>query len=98
MSYDPKKHWKFDRSDLTARDRWDDYQRAYEEAISHTSTDVAPWWVVPADRKWAMRAIVAEVIASAVRGLSLEYPPVDDAKREELRRAREVLTRDASGR
>jgi PPK2 family polyphosphate:nucleotide phosphotransferase len=76
----PEKHWKFSPSDLTERDLWDDYQRAYEAMLTHTSTAHAPWWIMPADRKWATRTIVAEVIAMEMRKLDLRYPPPDDEK------------------
>jgi len=76
---------------MAARDRWDDYQRVYEEMLSHTSTEHAPWWIMPADRKWAMRTIVAQVMSREMRKLELRYPPVDAAKREQIRRAIETL-------
>ena len=88
---DSVKQWKFNPGDLVTRDRWDDFMRAYGDAISHTNTEVAPWWVVPADRKWATRAIVAEVIWRTVRDLSPEYPPVDEEKRAQIRKALEEL-------
>ena len=78
---DPKKRWKFALNDLASRDRWGDYQRAYGEMISHTSTKEAPWWIMPADRKWLMRTLVAQVISNSIRGLDLRYPLVDDAQR-----------------
>jgi PPK2 family polyphosphate:nucleotide phosphotransferase len=87
----PEKQWKFSPSDMAARDRWDDYQRVYEEMLSHTSTEHAPWWIMPADRKWAMRTIVAQVMSREMRKLELRYPPVDAAKREQIRRAIETL-------
>ena len=87
----PEKQWKFAPSDLTARDRWDDFQQAYQEMLSHTSTAHAPWWVMPADRKWAMRTIVAQVMSREMRKLELRYPPVDAAKREQIRRAMATL-------
>jgi PPK2 family polyphosphate:nucleotide phosphotransferase len=87
----PEKQWKFSPSDMAARDRWDDYQRVYEEMLSHTSTEHAPWWIMPADRKWAMRTIVAQVMSREMRKLELRYPPVDDAKREQIRQAAEKL-------
>ncbi len=88
---DPEKQWKFNPNDLVTRDRWDDFQRAYEDAITNTSTDAAPWWIVPADDKWTMRAIVGEAVCDVLRRLDLAYPPVDDAKREAMRIAVEKL-------
>ena len=94
---DPEKQWKFNPNDLVTRDRWDDFQRAYEDAITNTSTEDAPWWIVPADDKWTMRAIVAEAICDVLRRLDLAYPPVDDAKREAMRVAAEKLGAEEAG-
>ena len=88
---DQDKHWKFSPSDLAARERWDDYQRAYEQAITNTSTHGAPWWIMPADRKWAMRALVAQVILMSMRRLDLRYPALDDEKREAIKLALKEL-------
>jgi PPK2 family polyphosphate:nucleotide phosphotransferase len=88
---DPRKQWKFAGSDIAARDHWDDYQRAYEAMLTNTSTAHAPWWIMPADRKWAMRALVAHVIWKAMKGLDLRYPPVDDEKRKVIALAIEKL-------
>jgi PPK2 family polyphosphate:nucleotide phosphotransferase len=68
------KHWKFNAADLDERARWDDYQRAFEDTIAHTSTEWAPWYIIPADRKPICRAIVAAIITSTIQGLKLEYP------------------------
>ena len=84
---DPTKHWKFSPADLTARERWHDYQAAYETMLSNTSTDWAPWWIMPADHRWAMRALVAQVMLNEMRKLDLRYPPVDDERRELIRLA-----------
>ena len=90
----PEKHWKFSPSDLAERGYWDDYRDVYEEAFSATSTKWAPWHIVPADNKWATRAIVADVITSAVRGLDLQYPEVTDDQRQLMERARRQLAAD----
>ncbi len=87
----PDKHWKFSTDDVAERAYWDDYQQAYEEAITATSTDWAPWYVVPADHKWATRAIVADILTTSMRELDLEYPVVSDARRAQLAAAREQL-------
>jgi PPK2 family polyphosphate:nucleotide phosphotransferase len=87
----PEKHWKFSEADLVERGFWDDYIRAYEEALTATSTEEAPWYVVPADQKWITRAIVADVLVSAIRGLDLRYPELTDERREALAGARERL-------
>jgi PPK2 family polyphosphate:nucleotide phosphotransferase len=71
----PRKHWKFDPTDLHERKLWDDYQAAYAEAIARTSTDVAPWYIVPADRKWYRNLVVAQIIVQTLEALKLTYPP-----------------------
>jgi PPK2 family polyphosphate:nucleotide phosphotransferase len=86
----PSKQWKFSEADLAERAFWDDYQKAFEDALSATSTDDAPWYVVPADRKWVARALVAEILTAAIRRLNLSYPEVGD---EKLRRIAEAKRR-----
>jgi PPK2 family polyphosphate:nucleotide phosphotransferase len=75
---DPTKHWKFSLGDLDERKRWNDYQRAFEAALMHTSTEWAPWYVVPADRKWYRDLVVASVLVDTLERLGLEYPPPED--------------------
>jgi PPK2 family polyphosphate:nucleotide phosphotransferase len=71
---DPHKHWKFNPGDLEERKLWDDYTTAYEEAISRTSTEWAPWYIVPANRKWYRNLVVATVITETLKGLDIQYP------------------------
>ena len=71
---DPTKHWKFSMGDLDERQHWDDYQRAYEEALSNTSTSFAPWYVVPADRKWYRDLVVSTVLVEILEKMELRYP------------------------
>jgi len=71
---DPTKHWKFSMADLDERKHWDDYQRAYEEAISNTSTASAPWYVVPANRKWYRDLVVSSVLVEILEKMELRYP------------------------
>ena len=71
---DPTKHWKFSLGDLEERKLWDDYQRAYEDAISNTSTRFAPWYVVPANRKWYRDLVVASVLVKALEVMELRPP------------------------
>jgi polyphosphate kinase 2 (PPK2 family) len=92
---DPKKHWKFSAKDVAERAHWDDYMRAFEEAISATSTDWAPWYVIPADHKWVSRALVANIIVNTIRSLDLEFPRIDESKRAEIEAARRVLEDEA---
>ena len=74
---DPTKRWKFKHEDLDARKRWDAYRSAYEEAISETSTDVAPWWVVPGDHKSVRDAAVTALLLETFRRLDPQFPPAD---------------------
>ncbi len=75
---DPSKRWKFNSGDLTERALWDDYQRAYQEAIEKTSTDAAPWYVIPADRKWYRNWAVGNVIAETLERMDPQYPEAED--------------------
>jgi polyphosphate kinase 2 (PPK2 family) len=70
---------------------WDDYVHAYERCLSHTSTDWAPWYIIPADHKWVTRALVAEIIAREIGKLDLKYPKIDKARRKEFRETRRLL-------
>jgi PPK2 family polyphosphate:nucleotide phosphotransferase len=88
---EPEKHWKFSPSDISERGYWDSYMAAYEEAIRETSTEHAPWYVIPADKKWVSRAAVGAVLAGTIRNLGLQWPAVDDAKRNAIASARKVL-------
>ncbi len=84
----PAKHWKFAPSDLKESERWDDYQRAYEECLSRTSTEEAPWYVIPADHKWVTRALVARILVNRIEKLGLQWPAVTDEMRAEIDTAR----------
>jgi PPK2 family polyphosphate:nucleotide phosphotransferase len=75
---DPRKHWKFRIADLEERKRWDTYQDAYEAAIRETATPYAPWYVVPANRKWYRNLVICRTLVEALRGLGLSYPPSPD--------------------
>src|SRR6201999_295726 len=87
---DPTKHWKFSPADLAERAHFEEYQTAYEKAIAATSTKHAPWYVIPADHKPTMRALVAGVIVDAIDGLDLDAPR-PAASAEELEQARAQL-------
>jgi PPK2 family polyphosphate:nucleotide phosphotransferase len=88
---DPAKHWKFSVADLAERACWKDYRQAFEEMLTRTSTEWAPWWVIPADHKWVSRALVATIITRTVEGLGLEMPTVGPEQQRELARARKQL-------
>jgi PPK2 family polyphosphate:nucleotide phosphotransferase len=87
----PEKHWKFSEADLAEREHWKSYRKAFEDALTATSTRRAPWHVIPADRKYVARAIVADVIVTAIQDLGLNYPKVDEAKMKRLAEARQKL-------
>ncbi len=75
---DPAKRWKFNAGDLEHRELWHDYMAAFEEAIATTSTDRAPWYVVPANKKWYRNIVVAQILVDTLEALNLRYPPPDD--------------------
>jgi PPK2 family polyphosphate:nucleotide phosphotransferase len=82
----PDKRWKFAESDIEDRERWPAFQEAYEEAIEHTNTHAAPWYVVPADRKWYRMWAVSQLIAETLRDLDPHYPPRDELDLPALRK------------
>ena len=75
---EPNKNWKFSKADLAERAHWDAYQRVYAEAITETSTDFAPWYVVPADRKWYRNLVVSQILIDTLEGLDPRYPEPED--------------------
>jgi len=87
----PEKYWKFSEADMAEREHWKDYQKAFEEALSATSTKRAPWHVIPADRKYAAHALVADTVTTAILNLDLEYPKVSPEKMVKLEEARTRL-------
>ncbi|VTR97137.1 polyphosphate:amp phosphotransferase : Uncharacterized protein OS=Planctomyces limnophilus (strain ATCC 43296 / DSM 3776 / IFAM 1008 / 290) GN=Plim_0927 PE=4 SV=1: PPK2 [Gemmata massiliana] len=87
----PEKNWKFSASDLAERGYWDDYMRAYEDALSATSTDLAPWYVIPADHKWITRSVVADIVTTSIQALDLKYPVVSPEQKKRLEDARKQL-------
>jgi PPK2 family polyphosphate:nucleotide phosphotransferase len=88
---EPNKQWKFSMHDVEERGRWRDYMRAYEEMIAATSTEYAPWYVVPADHKWFTRLIVSHIIIEALEEMDLRYPSVESGNQRELARIRRAL-------
>jgi len=91
----PEKNWKFSASDVRERRYWADYQHAFSEMLSHTSTPWAPWHVIPADHKWFARICAAAVIAQALMEIDPRYPVPDEAARQELLRAKAELEAEA---
>ena len=88
---DPGKNWKFSLSDLKERGFWDDYQRVYADVMAQTSTDFAPWFVIPADDKWFARLAIASAIYRQFEKLDLSYPVVSEAQKAELQKAKAKL-------
>lgn len=91
----PEKNWKFSASDAKQRNFWDDYMNAYEDAIENTSTDKAPWYIVPADKKWFTRLAISEIIVKKLESMNLHYPKVTEEQLAELSAAKKIL--DAGG-
>ena len=93
---DPAKHWKFSENDIVERGYWDEYMAAFEDAIRATSTAWAPWYVIPADHKWAMRVAVSDIIVTSLRALKMSYPPVSQEKMAAMSAARAALAAEPS--
>jgi len=93
---EPGKRWKFSMGDVAERKLWPQYMAAYEEAIRETSTPEAPWYVIPADKKWFTRLAVAGALVDALERLKLEYPKVEGAALEDLEKARAALKSEKS--
>jgi PPK2 family polyphosphate:nucleotide phosphotransferase len=91
----PEKNWKFNPGDIEERKHWDAYLAAYEEVFEHTSTAWAPWYVVPADRKWFARIAVAAIVAQKLIEMHPQFPTVSEAQRLEMLACREVLMAEA---
>ncbi len=87
----PEKNWKFSAADVKERALWNDYMDAYEDTLNNTSTEWAPWYVVPADRKWFTRTAVADIIVKTLEDLNPEYPKVSDEHQAELQKAKQIL-------
>ena len=87
----PAKNWKFSMSDVSERKLWDRYQAAYQDMIRHTSSRAAPWYIVPADRKWFARVVIGSVIVRALEGLDLQFPKVGPAAQAEFKQVRLAL-------
>ena len=86
-----EKNWKFSSADVKERQLWNDYHNAYEDMFNNTSTDFAPWYIIPADHKWFIRTAVADIIVNKLKELELRYPEVSDEHKAELLKAKEML-------
>jgi PPK2 family polyphosphate:nucleotide phosphotransferase len=90
----PEKNWKLSDRDVAERKYWDDYQYAYEQALIHTSTDTAPWYVIPADHKWFMHLAVCRIIIDQLESLDLNYPQMNGSEKEALERGKQMLLKE----
>ncbi len=88
---EPAKNWKFQAGDVKERALWDEYQRAYEDMLGATSTNYAPWHVIPADHKWFARLAVADIIIDTLRSMKLHYPKISKETRAGLEAAKQTL-------
>lgn len=91
-----EKHWKFSMSDIDERHYWEEYQRIYEELLEKTSTDIAPWYVVPADNKWFTRFIVAAVVLKALKKINPKFPTLSKEMEEQLGKFKKLILEDES--
>ncbi|MBH8563085.1 polyphosphate kinase 2 family protein [Nostoc sp. CENA67] len=90
----PDKNWKFSVNDVKERAFWDDYMDAYEDVFNNTSSSWAPWYVIPADRKWFTRLVVADIICTKLESLKLKYPTVSEADKQRLVEAKHMLEQE----
>lgn len=88
---DPTKNWKFSSGDIKERALWDDYMKAYEDAINETSTKDAPWHIIPADKKWFARLAISEIIEDKMKSLNLKFPVLDEAEQGKLSETKMAL-------
>lgn len=91
---DPEKNWKFSDRDVAERKYWDDYQSAYEQAFFHTSTALAPWYIIPADHKWFMQILVSHIIVEKLNSLGIEYPAMTAKQLENIVRGKQILLKE----
>ena len=91
---DPTKNWKFSQADVDERAHWDKYQKAYQEAISATSKKLAPWFVIPADKKWFARLAVSEIIVEYLKAMKPEFPTLSKEQLKNLKSIRAMLVKD----
>jgi len=88
---EPEKNWKFSEADWNERKYWDEYQKAFEDAINATSTENCPWYVVPADHKWYMRYVVSEIILSTLKDMDPHYPVVTEDRMEQFQQLKQEI-------
>jgi PPK2 family polyphosphate:nucleotide phosphotransferase len=91
---DPQKNWKFSATDLSERSKWADYTDAYEEMVNQTSTEWAPWYIIPSDKKWVTHALISEILVSQIKKLDLKYPTLSKEQKEALEKAKAELEKE----
>jgi polyphosphate kinase 2 (PPK2 family) len=94
---EPAKNWKFSMADVAERVLWHRYMAAYQDLVRHTSTPLAPWYVVPADHKWFARVVIGSAIVSTLETLNLRFPRTDKASLQEFKQVREALQQEGKG-
>jgi PPK2 family polyphosphate:nucleotide phosphotransferase len=90
----PDKEWKFSLTDLSERSKWGDYMQAYEDMLNNTTTEWAPWYIIPADKKWVSHSLISEIIVSQIDKLNLEYPVLNKEQCEGLEKAKAELEKE----
>jgi len=91
---DPEKNWKFSATDLSERSKWADYMDAYEDMVNETSTKWAPWYIIPADKKWVTHVSISEIIVSEIQKLNLKYPALSKEQKDALEKAKAELEKE----
>ncbi|MCU7513578.1 MAG: polyphosphate kinase 2 family protein [Bacteroidota bacterium] len=91
---DPAKNWKITEEDIAEREYWDDYQKCYEDAISETSKEYAPWYIIPGDKKWFAHLAISEVIVKTMSSMDISFPKVKGKQLEALGRLKEKLSKE----
>lgn len=86
-----EKHWKFSSCDIIERNYWDEYQQAYEKAISNTNTNSAPWYIIPADDKWFTHLLIGHIISEEMKNMNPSFPLIDKEEEKFMKQAREKL-------
>jgi PPK2 family polyphosphate:nucleotide phosphotransferase len=90
----PNKEWKFSLTDLSERSKWSDYMEAYEDMLNKTTTEWAPWYIIPADKKWVVHASISEIILSQIKKMDLKYPVLSKQECEALEKAKAELEKE----
>ena len=88
---DPEKNWKFSDRDVEERKLWNDYQMSYEQTFLHTSTALAPWYIIPADHKWFMQIAVSKIIVEKLNAMGIEYPKLSSKQLENIQKGKQML-------